>query len=499
MGASPSKLAPAPQPSQEALEEKMRSSMSTLSISSPNAAPLSPSGALSPTLVDDWESDVSSDPRTKLARTVLASNAIRSSLLDRTAKIADQHVFNHVIDFKTGPRTDQKSSGRCWLFATTNVLRYEVMKKLNMSEFELSQSYLFFWDKLNKSNYYLELSIENAEKPLDDRLVYFLSDDLISDGGQWDMVVNILEQYGVIPKPLYPESYSSSYSGVLDKLLQTKLREHAIILRELYTSLKTTGIVQEAILCVVRSKKEELMKEIYTIMTATLGVPPPANKKFAFDYYTKDGKPERWEGTPVEFYRNIASGRYPPSDSFSLINDPRNEYGKLFTVDKLGNVWGGRPVLYVNTEIDNLKATVVKLIKAGIPVFFGCDVGKHSDSKLGVMDLKLFDYETAFNIKLGLTKKQRLQVHESAMTHAMVICGVHVDPDTGKPVRYKVENSWGEGSGEKGWFMMTDEWFSEYVFQIVVPKAFAPRDLVKVYETGHPYVLPAWDPMGSLA
>jgi len=146
-----------------------------------------------------------------------------------------------------------------------------------------------------------------------------------------------------------------------------------------------------------------------------------------------------------------------------------------------------------------LKATVVKLIKAGIPVFFGCDVGKHSDSNLGIMDLKLFDYDTAFNIKLGMTKKQRLQVNETAMTHAMVICGVHVDPETGKPVRYKVENSWGERSGEKGWFMMTDDWFSEYVFQIVVPKAFAPKELVKVFEEGNPHVLPAWDPMGSLA
>jgi len=241
------------------------------------------------------------------------------------------------------------------------------------------------------------------------------------------------------------------------------------------------------------------MKEVYTIMTATLGVPPAANKKFVFDYYDKDGKPGRWEGTPIEFYKNVASGKYPPSESFSLINDPRNVYDKLYTVDKLGNVWGGRSVLYVNTEIENLKATVVKSIKAGVPVFFGCDVGKHSNSALGVMDIKLFDYETAFNIKLGLTKKQRLQVHESAMTHAMVICGVHVDPVTGKPVRYKVENSWGEGSGEKGWFMMTDDWFSEYVFQIVVPKVLAPKELAKVYEDGNPHVLPAWDPMGSLA
>lgn len=181
---------------------------------------------------------------------------------------------------------------------------------------------MFFWDKLNKSNYYLELSIENAEKPLDDRLVYFLSHDLISDGGQWDMIVNVLEvphpvvrhsiqpcllfiiqRYGTVPKALYPESYSSSSSGVMDELLQTKLREHAIILRELYVSLKATNMTQEVVLSTVRARKEELMKEVYTIMTAALGVPPPANKKFVFDYYDKDGKPGKWEGTPIDFYK----------------------------------------------------------------------------------------------------------------------------------------------------------------------------------------------------
>jgi len=234
-------------------------------------------------------------------------------------------------------------------------------------------------------------------------------------------------------------------------------------------------------------------------MTATLGVPPSPNKKFVFDYYDKEGKAGRWEGTPTEFYKNVASGKYPPSESFSVINDPRNEYGKLYTVDKLGNVWGGRPVIYVNTEVENLKTTVVELIKDGVPVFFGCHVEKHSSSTLGIMDLKLFDYEAAFNIKFGLSKKQRLDVRDTEMTHAMVICGVHINPETGKPVRYKVENSWGDASGDKGWFMMTDDWFSEFVFQIVVPKALAPKELVKVYEGGNPCALPAWDPMGALA
>jgi len=462
-------------------------------------SPISSGGALSFDNLSAWESELSSDPRAQLARAVFSSADIKSSLLSRPAQISDPHVFNTQLDFKPGPRTNQKNSGRCWLFATTNVLRYEVMKKLNLSEFQLSQSYLFFWDKLNKSNYYLELAIENAELPLEDRLVSFLSDDLISDGGQWDMVVNILETYGVVPQPLYPESFSSSSSGHLNTLLKTKLREHAIILRSLSASLRSSFLTKAQVMDTLRAKKEELMKEVYTIMTASLGVPLSPTEKFVWDYYDKDDKPGRWEGTPLDFYKTIASGKYPSSESFSLINDPRNNYKKLYTVDKLGNVWGGRPVLYVNTEINDLKNTVVKMIKAGVPVFFGCDVGQHSDSTLGIMDTNIFAYETAFNIQLGLTKGQRLQVKESSMTHAMVISGVHIDPVTGKPVRYKVENSWGEDSGSKGWFLMTDEWFTQFVYQVVVPKALAPKELVQVYESGDMVVLPPWDPMGSLA
>jgi len=199
------------------------------------------------------------------------------------------------------------------------------------------------------------------------------------------------------------------------------------------------------------------------------------------------------------FFDQFALKPYSPVECFSLINDPRNEYSKLYTVDKLGNIWGGRPVLYVNTEIENMKSVVVKMIKAGVPVFFGCDVGKFSDTATGIMDTALFEYSSAFDIELKLTKAQRLQMCESAMTHAMVITGVHIDLITGQPVRYKVENSWGDHIGKDGFYVMTDSWFEEYVFQVVVPKALAPKELVQVYESGEKVVLPPWDPMGTLA
>ncbi|THH05041.1 hypothetical protein EW145_g5087 [Phellinidium pouzarii] len=482
--------------------------------------PLSADGTISLKNVKGWEDKAAKDPKIQLARTILVDTDFQSALASRSARIADQHVFNLQLDFVTDPITNQKSSGRCWLFATTNVLRYSVMQKLDLKEFQLSQvlrsfaslssssaltlsqSYLFFWDKLNKSNYYLELAIKNADLPLDNRVVDYLSDDLISDGGQWDMAVNLLETYGIVPQPIYPESYSSSASKNLNTLLKLKLREHALVLRRLVSSLRASANSDEAtILKTVRAKKEELMSDVWTIMTSTLGLPPRPEDRFTWDYYDKDGKPKSWTGTPTEFYKTFTSKQYPPSQSFSLINDPRNEYKKLYTVDSLGNIWGGRPVLYVNTEITDLKNAVIRQLKAGQPVFFGCDVNQFSDRTLGIMDTGLHKsaLEDAFSISLSLTKAERLQTHESSMTHAMVITAVHVDPATGAPVRFRVENSWGADPGERGFFVMTEAWFDEFVYQVVVPKALAPRELVKVFEGGERVVLPPWDPMGSLA
>ncbi|KAJ6499410.1 peptidase C1B bleomycin hydrolase [Mycena sanguinolenta] len=495
MGSAPS-TARSPSPSDP---EKQRDFADTTTFLAALAiSPVSPDGSLSLSNIASWESDIASKPKAQLARTILAHSDISTALTTRSALISDTHVFNTQVDFKTGPITSQKSSGRCWLFASTNVFRYQVMQKLKLDDFQLSQSHLFFWDKLNKSNYFLESSIELAEVPLDDRVVDFLSKDLISDGGQWDMVVNLVENYGLVPQSVYPESTHSSLSAPLNALLKTKLREDALILRRAYANLRAQSFSHEATIRALRLKKEELMKEIYTIMTATLGVPPSPEDKFTWDYYDVDGKPGSWEGTPKEFFKAFVSKPYSPIDSFSLINDPRNDYSKLYTVDKLGNVFGGRPVLYVNTEIANMKLTVVKMIKAGVPVFFGCDVGKFSSRVAGIMDPALFEYENAFDITLGLTKAERLQVNESAMTHAMVISAVHLDAE-GNPVRFKVENSWGPDVGDRGYFVMSSAWFDEFVYQVVVPRALAPKDLVKVYDAGNAVVLPCYDPMGALA
>ncbi|KAJ3733661.1 peptidase C1B, bleomycin hydrolase [Lentinula guzmanii] len=502
MGSSPSKplKSASTQQQQNAESEKRpRVSETTAAFSASSmSTPTSVNGSISLQNVTSWEADITQDPKARLARTVLSHSDIRDALVSRKATVTTTHIFNHEIDFKTGPITNQRSSGRCWLFATTNVLRYEVMKKLKLKEFQLSQSYLFFWDKLNKSNYYLELMIENADLPVDDRVINHLSGDLISDGGQWDMAVNLLETYGVVPQSVYPESFHSSSSSPLNSLLKTKLREDALILRKLTVDMKSAGLSAETAVSAARAEKEKLMKEIYTIMTAALGVPPLPNATFPWEYYDENGKFGTWSGTPLEYYKTFAAKAYPAKDSFSLINDPRNDHSQLITIDKLGNIWGGRPVLYVNTDIEIMKATVVKMVKANVPVFFGCDVGQSSERNLGLMDTTLFQYEDTFDITLGLTKAQRLEINESAMTHAMVISGVHLDAN-GKPIRYKVENSWGDTPGNKGYFVMTDDWFNEFVYQVVVPKSLAPKDLVAVFEGGNAKVLPPWDPMGTLA
>lgn len=300
-------------------------------------------------------------------------------MLRRPPVIADSFIFNLALPYTTHPITNQRSSGRCWLFSTTNVLRYTIAQHPVLSlpplvDFQLSQSYLFFYDKLEKANYYLENSIELADRELDDRLVQYLSIAPLNDGGQWDMVVNLLERYGVVPLPIYPESFSSSNSSRMDSLLTTKVREHSLRLRKLdqalrlcewHVDLVNKGEVEKADKArvgILRKKKEEFMREIYNILTVCLGVPPSPTKAFTWEYYDKDNKARSWTGTPREFYKTFGEGgKSKPTEAFSLINDPRNKYEELYTVDRLGNVWGGKAVRYVNTTSERLQEAVVKV------------------------------------------------------------------------------------------------------------------------------------------
>ncbi|UZJ54242.1 hypothetical protein CBS101457_003562 [Exobasidium rhododendri] len=455
-----------------------------------------------------WDAVALDDPTSQLAAMTIHNTVIRDSVRRRDAETADHHIFSHTIPMQGTPIVNQQSSGRCWLFATTNVIRLQVIKQLNLKEFELSQSYLAFWDKLEKSNTFLENSIELADRPLDDRVFGFLKTAPTNDGGQWDMVTNLIKKYGLVPKANYPESYNSSNSSQINWLLTLKLREYALelralkqsTLRNLRKSLVSDEItMQSHILKIVRSRKDEQMAEVYRMMVIALGVPPKPDESFTFEYLDREDKFHAIKTTPREFLDKY-TGSFDPSGACSLVNDPRRSYSKLITVDRLQNVWGGQPVLYVNTSTTQMKDCVVASIKAGLAVFFGCDVGQFSERK-GIMDTKLYDYELAFGIKLGLTKAERLEMGESSMTHAMVITGVHLD-DKGKPVRYRVENSWGPDAGEKGYMVMTDAWFDQFVYQVVIRKQHMPKSLWKLFEdgvNGETDVLPPYDPMGSLA
>ena len=415
-------------------------------------------------------------------------------------------MFNVKVPLEGGPITNQRSSGRCWLFASTNVLRVPLMKRYNLDDFELSQSYLFYYDKLEKANWFLEQMVDTAGEDLSGRLVQQLLGDLISDGGQWDMVYNLVEKYGLVPQSLYPDSWNAKNSSVLNTVLKTKLREFGLKLRKIALDS------DESPSSFISGNKIRMMTEVQKIMTLFLGAPPNPTAKFTWQFNDKDGKAREVTTTPREFAKdisistNLSNLQYMGVGSagaiesmISLVHDPRNEPMSLLTVSRLGNIVGGRGVSYVNVGMHTLKNACVKMLRAGVPVFFGCDVGKFSDKTTGIMDLDLFEYDVGIGTTLRqMTKAERLLAGESLMTHAMVLTAVHVDDSTDKPVRWRVQNSWGSDAGSKGWFVMTDAWMDEFCYQAVIDPKFVSKEVTDVLDQ-EPIVLPLWDPMGSLA
>ncbi|KAL2198553.1 peptidase C1B, bleomycin hydrolase [Corynascus similis CBS 632.67] len=453
----------------------------------------------------EWQDALLKDPKNRLAINALSSASPKTVLATPAVKIADQHVFNVKIPFEGGPITNQRQSGRCWLFASTNIFRIALMQKYGLESFELSQAYLFFWDKLEKSNWFLEQIISTADMDLDSRLVQTLLQEPLSDGGQWDMVYNLVAKYGLVPQALYPDSFSASASSTLNSILFTKLREYALILRNLLSSSSPSSSTVSSL----SETKAKMLREIHTILTLTLGPPPSVDEPFAWSFTDKLGRARTVHATPLAFAADIYSPRFRITSAavaglVSLVHDPRHEPLSLLQVDRLGNVVGGRGTRYVNVGMAALKRACVAMLRRGLPVFFGCDVGQSSDSRAGVMDLRLIDWEAGFNVSLlshgggVLDKAARLRTGESLMTHAMVLTGVHVDDATGQTVRWRVQNSWGEGVGKDGWFVMQDEWMDEFVYQAVVDPSVL-TDEERAVLSKEPIVLPRWDPMGSLA
>lgn len=445
--------------------------------------PLTPYNYLS------WERQLVEDPRYKLALNAVNAVDIQTIIRNRSSFVNDNiQEFSDKIELEGTPVTNQRSSGRCWIFASTNVFRVAVQKKYNITDFQLSQAYLFFYDKLEKANFFLDNVIDTADEDLNGRLVQTLFQEPVSDGGQWDMIVNLVSKYGLVPNKIYPDSFNAENSSKLNYFVINKLREYGLILRKLANdkSVSPTSI---------SSVKEKFVHEIYNVLVLALGVPPKPHEPFVWEYTDKDGKFYSVKTNATDFYKKIVG--FEASEYFSLIHDPRNAYKALYTVDRLGNISGGKGIEYVNADVDILKKAAIKSIQNNEPVFFGSDVGKFSDSASGIMDTQAWNYEVAFNVDMGLTKAERLQTGSSAMTHAMVLTAVHIVD--GKPTKWRVENSWGESAGNKGYFIMSDDWFNEYVYQVVTSSKYAEKEYTNIWKSKKYNVLPRWDPLGALA
>ncbi|MBN1952622.1 MAG: C1 family peptidase [Bacteroidales bacterium] len=420
----------------------------------------------------------------EVMKQAIISNGIESVAFNSNARNKLQNNFSHEI--KSGKITSQEKSGRCWMFAGLNLYRKKAAERLNMEDFEFSQNYPMFFDKLEKANYFLESVLRTLDEELDSRIVMWLMMDPLQDGGQWDMFVNLLKKYGAVPKSIMPETYHSSNSTIMNQLLTSKLRQWAGELRKKYS--EGSGLSE------LRGMKNVFNAEFYRLLCYFLGNPPAG---FDYEYRDKNEKQQVLTGlTPLEFFKDYTG--VVPEDYISLIHSPTPDkpMGKTYTIDFLGNVVEGTPVLYLNTEIDQLKACTIRQLKDGEPVWFGCDIRIQTDRKKGIMDDRVFLYGHALDTTFPMDKAFRLQYGESLLTHAMVLTGVNLSQD--KPNRWKVENSWGEERGEKGFFLMSDSWFDEYTYQVVVHKKYLGPDLQEQLKIP-PVVLPPWDPMGSLA
>ena len=414
-------------------------------------------------------------PEQKAVKNALATNSIAALAINgENLAMIDTH-FSHRV--KTKGITNQKSSGRCWLFTGLNVLRAKMIDKYGLPGFEFSQNYNSFYDLLEKSNLFLQAIIDTKDLPLEDRKVDWLLKNAIGDGGQFTGVSNILMKYGVVPKEVMPETYQSENTGQMAMILKWKLREYALELR----GLKANKAAE---------RKEAMLTEIYRILAECLGVPPT---EFEWTRYDKDGKAVSTKKyTPKSFYQEYI-GTDLEHNYIMVMNDPSREYNKVYEIEYDRHVYDGENWVYLNLPIEKVKELAIASIKDNTAMYFSCDVGKFSDRKKGTLDINNMDYESLFRTKFPMDKKQRIQTFSSGSSHAMTLIAVDLD-EAGQPKKWMVENSWGPASGYQGNLIMTDEWFDNYMFRVVVEKKYVPADIMKLMEQ-KPIMLPSWDPM----
>ena len=414
-------------------------------------------------------------PEQKAVKNALASNSIAALAINgENLAMIDTH-FSHRV--KTKGITNQKSSGRCWLFTGLNVLRAKMIDKYGLPGFEFSQNYNSFYDLLEKSNLFLQAIIDTKDLPLEDRKVDWLLKNAIGDGGQFTGVSNLLMKYGVVPKEVMPETFQSENTGQMAMILKWKLREYALELR----GLKANKAAE---------RKEAMLTEIYRILAECLGVPPT---EFEWTRYDKEGKAVSTKKyTPKSFYQEYI-GADLEHNYIMVMNDPSREYNKVYEIEYDRHVYDGENWVYLNLPIEKVKELAIASIKDNTAMYFSCDVGKFIDRKKGTLDINNMDYASLFRTEFPMDKKQRIQTFSSGSSHAMTLIAVDLD-EAGKPKKWMVENSWGASSGYQGNLIMTDEWFDNYMFRVVVEKKYVPADIMKLMEQ-KPIMLPSWDPM----
>ncbi len=433
---------------------------------------------LTPDEIANFQKDYYQNARNKVAEMATVTNGVQNASFN-TEKLRNlTQTFS--IEIPTDAVTNQKQSGRCWLFAALNVLRHEFAKQNKAKNFMLSQGYLFFWDRIERANIFFNHILETADKPVDDRTVHYYLQAPDTDGGQWHMAVSLIKKYGVVPDYAYGESFTANNTAAFNRALNMKLREDGLILRKLAKDGKDDEI---------KEKRAEFLSEVYRMAVIAFGEP---TQKFDLEFKDDDGK-YHFDGdlTPKDFFNNYFTDDL--DDYVVLFNAPDHEFDKLYALPFEDNVEGGTPVEFLNTEIDNLKDAAIKQLEAGETLWFGCDVGKQSDRQKGIMTDNLYQTDTLFDIETKLNKKQRLITGASGSTHAMTLVGV--DVVDGKPRQWKVENSWGNKVGKNGYFVMTDDWFDQYLFKVVVKKKYLPKKLVELAE-GKATPVACWDSMG---
>jgi bleomycin hydrolase len=432
--------------------------------------------------LNEIRSSFKSEKETKAIQNVLSNDRdIRSNALNRELQGKIDHFFKYRV--KVSGITDQKSSGRCWMFTSMNVLRPSIMEKYNLSQFDFSHNYLYFWDIFEKSNLFLENIIATASLPFDDRALVEYLKAPVSDGGVWNLYYNAAEKYGVVPAEVMPETAHSNSTSQLLGVIRERLRGGAYELREMLS--------QKAKRTAVLSRKKAILSDVYRVLALCLGEPPT---QFTWRYKDKDNNiKELKDYTPQQFYKEITPDDYTPENYIMIMNDPTREYYKTYEIQNYRNTFEGVNWIYLNLPNDVIKKAALSSIKNDEAMYASCDVGKQINRETGILDPQMYDYESLFGITLNMDKKARILTRQSGSSHAMTLIGCDTD-ENDIPVKWEFENSWGASSGNKGYLTFTDDWFNEYMFRLVIHKKYLDKKSIDSLNQ-KPVQLPVWDYM----